>query len=83
MEQVKHIDTQSPELLRKNQFAQKFPFISVASLNWQIHNSKQNGLDECRAILRVRNNPTSKRAVLFLNVPRYFAWMERGGAKAP
>lgn len=73
---------QPPDLLRLNQFAEQYRFIPISGLRWQIHQAKENGLEACGAILRVRNNPKSKRAMLFVSPSRYFAWMEQGGAKA-
>jgi len=39
-----------------------------ASLRWQIHRAKHNGLAESGAIIR-------RGRILFIVVPRYLAWM--------
>lgn len=70
------------ELLRPNRFIQLYPNITTASsLHWQLVNSARNGLDQSGAVIRKYMRPEAKRAVIYIDVPRYFAWL-RGDSKA-
>lgn len=69
------------ELLRPNRFIQLHPNIATAgSLRWQLSNSATNGLDAAGAVIRKHTRPDSKRPIVYIDVPKYFAWL-RGDAK--
>jgi len=69
-------------LVRPNRFTQLYPEVAtVGALRWQLNNSASNGLDAARAVIRKHTRPDSKRPIVYIDVPRYFAWL-RGDAKA-
>lgn len=60
----------SRNLFTVQQFADRNPAFTVGGLRWQIFNSRNNGLDQAGAILRVG------RKVL-IDEDRFFAWVDR------
>lgn len=69
-------------LVRPNRFIQLYPEVaSVGSLRWQLNNSSSNGLDAAGAVIRKHTRPDSKRPIVYIDVPKYFAWL-RSDAKA-
>ena len=74
---------ENTELLRPNRFAETYPHIaSIASLRWQLVNSSRNGLDVAGAVVRKHTGHSSRRPIVFINVPAYFRWLrnETGAA---
>lgn len=72
----------SNNLVRPNRFTQLYPEVAtVGALRWQLNNSASNGLDAAGAVIRKHTRPGSKRPIVYIDVPRYFAWL-RGDAKA-
>jgi hypothetical protein len=70
------------DLLRPNSFIKRFPEIATyGSLRWQLNQSASNGLDKAGAVIRVRPSWDSKRAMVYIDVPRYFRWL-RGDARS-
>jgi len=75
-------DTTTPELLRPNKFVECYPNIAtLGALRWQLNHSAANGLDDIGAVIRKLTRPESKRPIVYIDVPKYFAWL-RSDAKA-
>lgn len=69
------------EILRLGTFCKRYPEHSLASVRWQIHNERQNGLAQSGAIIRLKSRPDGKRGVIMVDVAAYFRWL-RGNARA-
>jgi hypothetical protein len=57
-------------LRRVNQFLLENPAFTNGQVRWLIFNSANNGLDEAGAIVRLPRR-------VFIDVDRWFAWMEK------
>ena len=67
---------QAGDLLRPNSLAQRYPdLVTPGGLRWQLHNSASNGLDAAGAVIRKFTRPDSRRPIVIIDVPRYFAWL--------
>jgi hypothetical protein len=56
-------------LQRVNQFLEKNPAFTNGQIRWLIFNSKQNGLDDAGAIVRMPRR-------IFIDVDRFFEWLD-------
>jgi len=68
--------TTGADLLRPNTFVQRFPdVVAIGGLRWQLNHSASNGLDAAGAVIRKHTRPNSKRPIVYIDVPKYFAWL--------
>ena len=61
---------QQRNLQRVNQFLEKNPAFTNGQIRWLIFNSKQNGLDDMGAIVRMPRR-------IFIDVDRFFDWLDK------
>ena len=57
-------------LQRVNQFLEKNPAFTNGKVRWLIFNSKQNGLDDAGAIVRMPRR-------IFIDADRFFEWLDK------
>jgi hypothetical protein len=70
-------ETSSPSFSTPKQFCEKNPWETIGGLRHKIFHSKDNGLEESGAIIRVGRK-------ILINDPKYFSWIEsgqKGGAR--
>jgi hypothetical protein len=61
----------NPSFSTPKQFCEKNPWETIGGLRHKIFHSKNNGLDESGAIVRVGRK-------ILINDPKYFSWIEGG-----
>jgi len=70
-------------LLTVQQFVARYPHLypKPHRVRWLLRDRATNGLLDYGAVLEVHGS--GARPSLFIHVPRWFAWMQAGGSRAP